>query len=341
MALVQVLIYQRSFGRVRELLAQQLPDAEPLLMDDRGALSLHGRPVELADAAFAAAWANSDLYGGGPVREFMIACLKSPSLRWVQSSAAGFDHPVFSMLVDKGVALSTSNASAVSIAEFVLAAVLDEFQPQRARRASQAAKRWERLPFREVSGTTWLVVGVGNIGREVAVRARAFGASVIGVRRTPHGGEPVDRMIAPSEIAEVLPQCDVVVLCAPANRDSEHLVSAAFLARMKQGTLLVNIARGTLVDEAALLASLERGVPGCAILDVFETEPLPADSPLWSHPRVRVSAHDAAHGDGFLRRGDALFLSNLQRFATGETPLHVADPEIVKQSVPGQRDVSA
>jgi phosphoglycerate dehydrogenase-like enzyme len=311
-----------------------LPTVEPLLMAKDGSLTLGGAAIAAQDAAPVAAWANGDLWGGGPAREFMILCLKSSTLRWLQSGAAGFDHPVFARLCEKGVALSTSNASAIAIAEFVLAAVLDEYQPQARRRELQRAHKWRRVPFREVCGTTWLVVGVGNIGSEVATRARAFGATVIGVRRSPRGDEPVDRMVAPSALPDVLPECDVVVLCAPANPDSAHLVDAAFLARMKARSTLVNIARGALVDEAALLAALERGVPACAVLDVFATEPLPESSPLWSHPRVRVSAHDAPDSDGFGRRGDELFLSNLQRLAAGLEPLHLVDPAAVTQSAP-------
>ena len=325
-------MYDRSFARLREAIERQVPAVEPLLMARDGSLTLAGRAITAADAAPVAAWANSDLYDGGPAREFMILCLKSRSLRWMQSSAAGFDHPVFASLVENGIALSTSNASAIAIAEYVLATVLAEYQPLERRRELQREKRWQRVRSREVAGTNWLVVGVGNIGSEVATRARAFGATVIGVRRSPRGDEPVDRMITPAELSETLPGCDVVVLCAPANPDSEHLVDAQFLARMKPASLLVNISRGALIDEAALLASLERGVPGCAVLDVFATEPLPDTSPLWSHPRVRLSAHDAAGTDGFARRSDALFLSNLQRFAAGEPPLHLADPAVVKRS---------
>ena len=109
------------------------------------------------------------------------------------------------------------------------------------------------------------------------------------------------------------------------------MVDAGFLAALRPDAILVNIARGALLDETALLASLERGVPACAVLDVFETEPLPAESLLWSHPRVRVSAHDAAHGSGFVTRNDALFLDNLERFARGDAPLQLVAPEIVKQ----------
>lgn len=329
---MQVLLYERSYPRIRAQLERQLPAVEPLLMGSGGTLSLAGQPIALEAARPEAAWANSDLYAGGPVREFMVACLKSQSLRFIQSSAAGFDHPVFGLLVDKGITLATSDASAVAIAEFVLAAVLNEYQPQVLRRELQNDRRWRAAQFREVAGTTWLVIGVGHIGSEVAKRARAFGARVIGVRRTPRGDEPVDRMLSPATMREVIPECDVVVLCAPANRDSQHIVDAQFLSRMKAQSLLINISRGALLDERALIASLRRGVPEYAILDVFETEPLPEDSPLWTDPRVRVSAHNAANGSGFIRRGDALFLDNLKRFANGEPLLHVADPLLVKQS---------
>jgi len=329
---MQVLIYERAFQRIRAQLSERLPQVEPLLMGADGTLSLAGTQVAPEQALARAAWASSDLYAGGPVRDFMIACLKSQSLRWVQSGGAGFEHPVFARLVDKGIALSVNTAGSIAIAEFVIAAVLDELQPQQQRRELQLARRWQRTPFREVFGTTWLIVGVGSIGSELARRARAFGARVIGVRRTPSGEEPVDRMITPPALPEVLPACDVIALCAAQNPDSQRIVNAAFLSRMKRGSLLVNIARGTLVDEPALLQSLERGIPECAILDVFAQEPLPQESPLWTHPRVRVSAHNAANGLGYIARGDAQFLDNLQRFAAGERPLQLADPESVKRS---------
>jgi phosphoglycerate dehydrogenase-like enzyme len=327
---MQILMLERSYERIGAQLREHAPALEPLLMAQDGSLRLHGQPIEPRAARPAMAWANSDLYAGGPVREFMVLCLKSESLRFVQSSAAGFDHPVFGMLVDKGVLLANSDASAVAIAEFVVSSVLDHFQPNARRRAAQAERRWERTPFREVFGTTWLVVGTGSIGRQVAVRARAFGARVLGVRRTPRGDEPVDRMLRPDAVASVLPEVDVVALCAPANADTRHMVDAAFLSRMRARSVLLNIGRGSLVDEGALLASLERGVPEVAILDVFETEPLPSESPLWTHPRVRVSAHNAAFGDGFQARNDALFLRNAARFSAGEPPEHLVDAATVK-----------
>jgi phosphoglycerate dehydrogenase-like enzyme len=334
---MRVLIPRRSHGRLAQALSERVPNLEAVLMDDEGTLWLGDETVTLEAAAPVAAWANTDLFIGGPVREFMIACLKSDSLRFIQSSAAGFDHPIFGMLVDKGIALANSDASAIAIAEFVVSSVLDVFQPHALRRELQAERRWQRTPFREVCGTTWVIVGMGNIGTRVAVRARAFGAHVVGVRRTPRGDEPADRMLQPGQLPEVLPDADVVALCLPANADSQHLVDDDFLAALGPDAVLVNIGRGALIDEDALLRGLQRARPATAVLDVFQTEPLPQDSPFWSHPRVRVSAHNAANGDGFTRRNDELFLRNIARYLAGETPENLVDPEVVKTSVQGNR----
>lgn len=334
---MQVLILEPAYERIRARLHARVPEVEALVMRPDGSLWLGGQPVASEGAAPVVAWPNTDVYAGGPVREFMITCLKSPALRWVQSSAAGFDHPVFSLLVDKGVTLSTSHAAAIAIAEFVMASVLDCYHPQISRRELQREHRWQRTTFREIHGTTWLVVGMGHIGCEVAGRARAFGARVLGVRRTPRGDEPADRLLVPSEIPGHVGEADVVVVAASANQDSVHLVDAAFLARMRPGSVLVNIARGALIDEVALIESLGRGVPAHAVLDVFATEPLPESSPLWAHPRVRLTAHNAAASDGLARRNDELFLDNLARFARGEEPTNVVDPAVVRASVQGNQ----
>ena len=323
---------ERSFQRLERALRSEVPSLQPLLMRDDGSLWLNGERCAAEAAAPLAAWANSEVYDGGPTRDFMVFCLKSPSLKFIQSSAAGFDHPVFGMLVDKGIALANSDASAIAIAEFVMASVLDLWNDPAQRRRAQADCRWEMHRFRELHGTHWLVIGMGSIGSEVALRARAFGAKVSGVRRTPTGSEPADCMLTPAALHEASPQAVVVVLSAPATPQTQHLVNADFLRAMRPHSVLINVARGALVDEAALLQALERGVPEYAVLDVFAQEPLPAQSPLWSHPRVRVSGHTAAASDGFLRRSDRLFLDNLARFARGETPHRLVPPEVVKQT---------
>jgi len=224
------------------------------------------------------------------------------------------------------VRLTTAHVNNVPIAEYVLREVLDRFQRADRWRAGQAAHHWEHHEWREVTGSTWLVVGVGAIGSAVAERARAFGAHVIGVRRTPDGTEPVDEMVGPDELLAQLPRADVVVLTLPASDTTHHLVDDVFLAAMQPDAVLVNVARGAIVDEAALVRALDAGRPGFAVLDVVETEPLPTESPLWDHPKVVVTPHSSSGGHGRFARGADLFAENLRRFRAGEPLRHeVAD----------------
>jgi phosphoglycerate dehydrogenase-like enzyme len=252
--------------------------------------------------------------------------LKSPRLSWVHTGAAGVDGPVWRQLVQKGAQLTTGHGQAISIAEYVVAGVLEHLQRWPERHAAQAERRWARLPFREVAGMRWLVVGFGAIGEAVAERARAFGAEIIGVRRSGAPHPAADRMARLADVRGLLPEADVVVLAAPLNAETAGLADAAFFAAMKPGSVLANVGRGGLVDEAALLAALEAGVPEHALLDVFATEPLPEDSPFWAHPRVSLTAHASAFGSGQTARNDALFLENLRRKLAGDPLLYEADP---------------
>lgn len=316
---MELLLYENAYARVRDRLKEIAPAVEPVTMRADGSLSRAGQTIPPEATRPEIAWASADLLVGGPTRDFMIFCLKSDSIRWLQSGAAGFDHPIFAQLAGKGIRLTNSNAAAVAISEFVLASVLEVYQTTDKRRDDQAQKMWVRRPFREIAGTTWLIVGIGNIGGEVAKRARAFGAHVVGVRRNPDGTEPADETTTPDRLPGILPRADVAVLAAPANDGTERLVDRSFLLAMKPDSVLVNIARGALIDEAALLESLGKGRPGHAILDVFETEPLAETSPLWVHPQVHVTPHAAAMSDGTRNRGDLVFLENLKRYLDNGT----------------------
>jgi phosphoglycerate dehydrogenase-like enzyme len=216
------------------------------------------------------------------------------------------------------------------MSEYVLATVLDHLQRGPERRSEQAKRHWGRLPYREIAGSRWLIIGFGAIGREVARRARAFDAHVTGIRRTPGPDPLADAIAAPEQIFEHLPQSDIVVLVVPLSPKTENLADAKFFARMKEHSVLVNIGRGGLVDETALLAALDEGKPEHAILDVFKTEPLNADSPFWTHPRVTLTPHSSAIGSGLLLRTDDLFVENLHRYLKGETLLNEADPATVR-----------
>lgn len=314
----RVLIYEPAFRRVAAALEPLTPQVELALMDAEGRMTVDGFPLGRDEVQPEIAWASTDVYGSSHAREFLVALLKSQRLAWVQSGGAGFEHPMFAGLIERGVRLSNSHAQAVAIAEFVLAGVLDHFQNAAERRAAQAAGKWRRVHFREVHGTHWLVIGFGAIGQETAARARAFGARVTGIRRTPGPHPHADLIAAPDRALEFAADADVVVLSPPLTEETRNFVDGRFIAAMKPGAMLVNVGRGGLVDEVALLAGLERGTPGHALLDVFATEPLPAESPFWAHPRVTLTAHTSGFTDGQVRRNDELFVDNLGRYLRGE-----------------------
>jgi phosphoglycerate dehydrogenase-like enzyme len=229
---------------------------------------------------------------------------------------------VFTDLVANGVRVTNAHVNSLPIAEFVMRSVLDEFQDA-AQWRDQATKRlWRIHDWREVSGSTWVIVGLGGIGSDVARRAQAFGAHVIGCRRHPASTDPTERTVTPDHLDQVVGLADVLVLAAPATPETANLVNSDFLAQMKGGSLLVNVARGTLVDDEALIESLDSGHLSGAILDVFRTEPLPADHPFWSHPKVRVTPHNAAGGVGRLARQADLFKENLDRYLGGRPLLN-------------------
>jgi phosphoglycerate dehydrogenase-like enzyme len=167
------------------------------------------------------------------------------------------------------------------------------------------------------------VIGLGAIGTAVARRARAFDATVLGVRRTPRGDEPVDELVS----LDAVDRADVIVLAAPATPTTIGMVDDTFLRRMRPGSVLVNVGRGSLVDEAALVRALDRGIPEVALLDVTATEPLPADSPLWAHPRVVLTPHSSALGSGRHARAAEVFVENLRAYLRDEPLRHVVDPE--------------
>jgi phosphoglycerate dehydrogenase-like enzyme len=301
--------------------ATRIPSSDRLLAMDRdGTIRLGSETVPAPQAAPEVAWLTPDvLLDLGFAGLFFDFLFGTDTVAWVQSAAAGTDNPAFDRLLARGTRVSNAHVNAIPIAEYVLSAVLDHFQGGDRRRAIQRDHIWRQDQYREVYATTWLVVGVGNIGSQVATRARAFGATVLGVRRTPTGTEPVDEMLTPDDMADHIARADVIVLAVPGTAGTRHLVDDAFLERVGPRTVLVNVSRGSVVDETALLASLDQGRPELAVLDTVAQEPLPPESPLWAHERVRITCHTAALGTGRLARGTDLFLENLQRYRDGET----------------------
>jgi phosphoglycerate dehydrogenase-like enzyme len=208
-----------------------------------------------------------------------------------------------------------------------VANALAELHPIAAHRTAQKEKSWKHVPFREVSETTWLIVGFGKIGQEVAKRARAFGAKIVGIRRSASPHPLADQMGTLKDVLSFVAEADVIVLSCALNETTRDLANEAFFKATKPGSVLINIARGPVIVDEALFAALDRNAPAVAVLDVFREEPLPASSPYWTHPKVRVTAHTSAAGSGTVRRGDHLFLDNLKRYIAGERLVNEVDPK--------------
>ena len=330
---LNIVMHPAARDRVAERLAAiDLPLCVLPLLED-GRCMANGRPKPLAEAPAEAVWLTSDM-AGPSFAECLGSIAASCTVKWVQTFNAGLDHPGYRDIAAKGIRIGASSAQAVAISEYVFAHVLDLFQGLADRRAAQAAGEWKLLPFREVAGTVWLVVGYGNIGREIGRRAGAFGARVVGVRRSGAPAPHADEVCTMSELRDRLGSADVVVLCCPHSSETDRLVDAGFLAAMKQGAVLVNVARGGVVDDPALLAALDSGRVATAVLDVFEPEPLPRSSPYWAHPSVRLTGHCSFAGNGTRGRADDLFIANLPRYAAGEALVNEVDLGLYLDTLP-------
>ena len=267
-----------------------------------------------------------------------------PSLRWLQVRSAGVDHMTADAPWRKGLLVTNAKGVyAIPMAEYVSGMVLRIHQPSAAWTVDQAAHRWrpfEKAPLAMViRGKTAVVVGYGSIGREVARQLAALGLRIVAVKsrpeiredrafRFPGTGDPdgsiPDRIVGVTALAEVVATADIVVLTMPLTDASRHVVDARVLAAMPPHAWLINVSRGLLVDEAALLQALRSGRLAGAVLDVFEREPLPADDPLWDAPNVIVTPHVSGATLQFL---DELIVENVRRYLGGEPLLNLIDPE--------------
>jgi phosphoglycerate dehydrogenase-like enzyme len=319
---MKIFAYQPSYDRIAARVEDIDADITPVLIQADGSVQTAGVATDTDDVKFDVAWASSELFLHGPARDAFRLLQGAQQLKWFQSGAAGFDHPMFGRIAAGGTIMTRSDAQGVSIAEYILARVLEVVRLAGESRQLQAQSKWQRQFFGDVYGTTWLIIGMGAIGNATAERAKVFGTKVIGVRRSPTGEEAADLMIRPDQITDHLADADIVVLTTPLTDETRHMVNDDFLAGMKPGSIFVNVGRGGLVDEAALLKSLPNNRPATAILDVFETEPLPADNPLWQHDQVLITSHCAAESPMTWARGDDLFVENLRHYVAG-TPMRL------------------
>jgi phosphoglycerate dehydrogenase-like enzyme len=253
----------------------------------------------------------------------------APRLRWLQATSAGIGQLVQRVGLDKaGIVLTTaSGVHARPLADFCLMAMLMFAKDFPRMERDRKGKRWERYCGEELTAKTLAIVGLGRIGQEVARHGKRMDMRVVGMRHSDAPVAGVDRLFRTGELDQMLGEADFLVLAAPHTPETEGLIGEAELAVMKPSAVLINIGRGALVDEPALIRALSEKRLAGAALDVFASEPPPEDSPLWDMPNVIVSPHSASTVRQENERITELFCDNLRRYLTGRPLRNVLDTE--------------
>jgi phosphoglycerate dehydrogenase-like enzyme len=257
----------------------------------------------------------------------------APKVRWVHSRSAGLDSLLFPELVESPVPLTNgTGVFSLSLGEFALAAILYFAKDFRRMIRNQMAGRWEQFDITEISGQTVGIVGYGDIGRAVATRVRAMGMRVLAVKR--HGPplynvDPlVDQIYSPEHRIEMISRCDYIVASAPLTPETRGMIGEAEFAAMKPSAVVINIGRGPVIDEDAMLKALTAGRIKGAGLDVFTHEPLPEGHPFYRLENVLLSPHCADHTADWLEQAMRFFLENFERFRKGEPLRNVVNKKL-------------
>jgi D-2-hydroxyacid dehydrogenase (NADP+) len=328
---------------LEEALVEQVRAVDPRLevtVLDRDAIwLLQGRPLPpRVDAAAAqrrldgALAVTEVLYGFPPSPERAGELpARAPRLRWFQAASAGVDRlERGGFLGQQVVVTNSSGVHATPVGEYVLMVMLMFAKGAHRLLRAQVERRWARLLPAELRGKTVGVIGMGHIGTEVARLSRAAGCRVLAIRRSAlkrrSGRTPADEVLPPSDLPYLLSESDYVVLAVPLTQKTRHLISREELRAMKPTAVLINISRGAVVDEEALVRALKEGWIGGAGLDVFEREPLPEDSELWDMENVILTPHISGGTERYFERAVPIFCENLRRYLNGRPLLNVVDP---------------
>lgn len=253
----------------------------------------------------------------------------APNLRWVQCVGAGTAQLQSAGLGDAGIRLTSgAGVNAIAIAEFAVGRVLQHWKRFREFDELQAAHDWGSMFGRQLAGATIGLIGLGNINTAVAARLQAFGVRVVATRRsaTPGATAPdIDALYPTTELHAMLAECDALIAAVPETAATDGLMDRAAFAAMKPGAFFVNVGRGSLVDEDALIDALNSGHLAAAALDVASIEPLPADHPLWDAPNLYLSPHASSAPDALFVNLTELFCDNLARYLAGDPLLNEVD----------------
>ncbi|MBE7543483.1 MAG: D-2-hydroxyacid dehydrogenase [Bryobacteraceae bacterium] len=307
------------------LLVLHDPTARHLALLDRLPQDLRIVASDKAEGLRAAApEAQAMLVGGGPFRgELETLWPELRNLRWIHALSAGLEGLLFPQLVESPMVLTNSaGVFARSLGEFALAGMLHFAKDLARMKRQQAASDWTCFDVDELHGRTLAILGFGGIGRAAATRARAFGMHIHALRRSPAAPDPlVDRWFIGDQLDEMLGSADYLLVSAPLTPATRGLIDARRLALLPRHAVLINLGRGPVVDEAALVSALAGRCIRGAVLDVFDQEPLPPGHPFWALDNVLLSPHTADHTATWLTEAMEFFLANFERWYAGQ-PLH-------------------
>ena len=273
--------------------------------------------------------ADAMLYCMGPGIPLKTAWELAPRVQWVHSLSAGLESLLFPALAESTVPMTNGRGVfKESLGEFVVASILHFAKDLRRMVRSQEAGRWEQFDVEMVAGKTLGVIGYGEIGRAAAVRAHALGMKIHVIRRRPQLSDDdpiVEKSFSIAQRGEMMAGCDYLLLAAPLTGETRGLVGAAELKGMKPSAVIINVGRGPVADEAALVAALTEGTIKGAALDVFDTEPLPEGHAFWGLSNVLISPHCADHTATWTDEAMQFFLENLKRYQGGQPLLNLVD----------------
>jgi len=253
---------------------------------------------------------------------------RSPNLRWIQGAGAGVEQFGGCGAAPEVVLTNCSGVSSGSMAEWVVGRLLQVWKRFRECDDFQRDHLFERSYGRTLAGSTIGIVGLGSIGRAVSERLRPFGCRILGLKRSARPGdtsEHADEIYTTDQLHAMLGQCDAVIVAAPSSEETRHLIDAKALAAMPRSAVLINVARGALVDQAELVRVMQEEPLAAAVLDVFDPEPLEPESPLWDLPGVYITAHSSVSVDRYMDDVFDLFVDNLERYLAGEPLRNVID----------------
>jgi D-2-hydroxyacid dehydrogenase (NADP+) len=307
-----VLVSDNVWERRKDALLAAAPKMTPIVYEGNEML-----PADVLDK-ITIAFFSGDIWPER-TRGFMLSALKSPNLSWLHTFSAGIDNAVFTTFRERGIRLSTSTGAAASpIAQTVMMYMLALSRNLPLYMQHQRNHAWRPHSFHELDGATVAVIGLGSIGLEVVRLSQAMNMNVVACRRTPTGDEPCTTYPL-SALCDVVNTADWVVIALPLTEDTRNIIDTAVFNAMKPGAGFVNIGRGELVDEQALIKALQSEHISCAGLDVFAQEPLETDSPLWDMPNVIITPHASGQTHGSYLRAEELFVDNLAKYVRGET----------------------